>query len=328
MRRVLFLLILALLGGAAWVVLAPAGPVSEIFVDIPPHTSARQIGVLLEQSGVVRSRYGFDVVWLVRRGRLKAGEYRFDHPAPVREVYDRLLRGDVYTIAVTIPEGSNLFDIGQRLEAQKLGTQAEFVEAAREDVGLVADIDPGAQSLEGYLFPDTYHFQRHATEAQMAAMMVKRFRAEAAAAGLDGDYRRVVTLASVVERETPIPSERPLVASVMVNRLAKGMPLMTDPTVIYAQLLAGTYRGKIYQSDLAYDSPYNTYRHTGLPPGPICNPGLASLRAAMTPAETEYLYFVAETADPSGHSRFSRTLEEHQKNVAAYRQAVRNGGGR
>jgi UPF0755 protein len=157
--------------------------------------------------------------------------------------------------------------------------------------------------------------------------MVKRFRAEAISLSLHGDMHRIVTLASLIERETPIDQERPLVASVFTNRLARDMPLMTDPSVIYAALLEGRYRGAIHQSDLNADSPYNTYRKTGLPPGPVCNPGAASLSAALNPAKTNYLYFVAASADPSGHSRFSTTLEEHERNVRAYRNATHDSGG-
>jgi UPF0755 protein len=324
-RRFVLLVILAALGACAYVVLAPAGPTAETFVDFPVGTSVRQMGSMLEKRGVIRSRYAFEVMRLVKHRTLKAGEYRFDHPATVSEVYDRLLRGDVYTRAVTIPEGSNIFDIADRLESAQLGTRAAFLEAANRDVKLVLDLDPEAQSLEGYLFPDTYHFQRRATAEQMAAAMVKRFRTEAASIGLTQNFHSVVTLASIVEKETPQPEERALVASVMSNRLHLNMPLMTDPSVIYGLLREGRYRGTIYQSDLAYDSPYNTYRHTGLPPGPITNPGIASLRAAMAPAVTDYLYFVAATGDSSGSSRFAKTLEEHTKNVEAYRKALRSG---
>ncbi len=153
----------------------------------------------------------------------------------------------------------------------------------------------------------------------MLAAMVRRFRQNSASIGLEGDYHRIVTLASLVEKETPVAADRPLVASVLQNRLAKDMPLMTDPTVIYAAMLEKQYRGTIYQSDLKRDSAYNTYRHSGLPPGPICSPGTASLQAAMHPADSHFLYFVA---DPSaaGHSRFAATLEEHERNVTAYRR--------
>lgn len=304
----------------------PTGPNAETFVEIPPGTPTLAIASQLKREGLIRSRFAFEAMHLVKGGTLKAGEYRFDHPAEMAEVYERLKRGDVFTRSVTIPEGANLFDVAQRIETAQLGSKGKFLEAARANVGLIADLDPGATSLEGYLFPDTYHFERKATPAEMLAAMVRRFRQVAAESGLDGNYHRVVTMASLIERETPIAAERPLVASVFENRLAKAMPLMTDPSVIYAALLEGRYRGTIYASDLQADSPYNTYRHQGLPPGPICNPGMASLKAAMSPAHTDYLYFVAASADPSGQSRFSATLEEHAQNVQAYRKAIRKAG--
>jgi UPF0755 protein len=159
--------------------------------------------------------------------------------------------------------------------------------------------------------------------SQILAAMVRRFRQNGTAIGLDGDYHRVVTLASLVEKETPVAQDRPLVASVLQNRLAKDMPLMTDPTVIYAAMLENRYRGTIYQSDLKRDSAYNTYRHAGLPPGPICSPGTASLQAAMHPADSHFLYFVADPR-AAGHSRFAATLEEHERNVTAYRQGLKD----
>jgi UPF0755 protein len=265
---------------------------------------------------------------VLRGGTLKAGEYRFDRPQKVGAVYEQIARGEVFTLTVTIPEGANLFDVAQRVQSAGLGTYAGFLAAAEKHAEMVRGMDPQAASLEGYLFPDTYHFAPDATAAQMLAIMVRRFQQEAALLGLEGNLHRVVTLASLVERETPIEAERPLVASVLLNRLDRGMALETDPTVIYAALLAGRYRGTIYQSDLVAGSPYNTYRHVGLPPGPICNPGAASLRAAMAPAKTKYLYFVAAGSDPQGESRFAETLAEHEKNVAAYRQAIRRVGGR
>jgi UPF0755 protein len=158
--------------------------------------------------------------------------------------------------------------------------------------------------------------------------MVRRFRAVARQVGLRGDMHRVVTLASLVERETAVDAERPLVASVFANRLARKMPLMTDPAVIYGLELDGRWRGTIYASDLKLDTPYNTYLHAGLPPGPVANPGLKSLRAAMEPAQTDYLYFVAAGANPQGESRFSRTLSEHTHEVAGYRKAVKKAGAR
>ena len=328
-------------GGVGWLIFAPAGPQNETFVDIPSGSTSSQIGIQLEQAGVIRSRYAFDVVRLLKRGRLKAGEYRFDHAAPVTDVYSRIARGDVFTMPVTIPEGSTRFDIAARLAQAgfvNLANKEDFLTATVKETPLIADLDPQAKSLEGYLFPDTYRFPRRVTSAQVIGAMLRRFRAEAAQieltapAGGNGRAARsvhdVVTLASLVERETAVNSERPLVASVLTNRLSKQMPLMTDPAVIYGLQLEGKWRGTIYQSDLARDTPYNTYRHAGLTPGPIANPGLASLKAAMSPAVTDYLYFVAAGSDPQGKSRFAATLDEHNKNVASYRQAVKQAGGR
>jgi len=326
LRRLLLFAVIAVLGCAVCAGLAiyiPAGPHNEMFVEVPAGTGATQIATLLKSHGLIWSRYAFDIMRLVKGGTLKAGEYRFDHPARMSEVYARLERGDVYTRTLTIPEGANMFDIAQRVEAAQLGSQEAFLDAVKRNAALISDLDPGAQSVEGYLFPDTYEFQRHTSADQIVAAMVKRFRQAAASIGLTQNYHSVVTMASLVERETPIGSERPVVASVFSNRMAKGMPLMTDPSVIYADLLEGTYKGTIYHSDLDGDSPYNTYKHIGLPPGPICNPGIASLKAAMAPAQTQYLYFVAASTDPSGHSRFAKTLEEHEQNVQAYRRAQR-----
>jgi len=221
-----------------------------------------------------------------------------------------------------------LFDVAGRLEQAGFGTRQEFLEAAAQQTSLVADLDPGAKSLEGYLFPDTYHLARKATAGQICATMVRRFRAVAQQLGLKENVHKVVTIASLVERESAVDDERPLVASVFANRLAMGMALMTDPAVIYGLELEGRWRGAIYASDLKRDTAYNTYLHKGLPPGPIANPGARSLRAAMEPARTDYLYFVAAGANPQGHSLFSATLDEQNHNVAGYRHAVKKAGGR
>lgn len=330
-----FLLLLGSLAAAVLCALLylPYGPQTETFVDIAPGTSAVAIGAQLQQSGIIRSRYGFDLARAWKGGTLKAGEYRFDHPARLLDVYARIARGDVYTRALTIPEGFNLFDIAQAVENAGLGSKEAFLAAARQHTELIANLDPHATSLEGYLFPDTYRFSRHATPEQMLSTMVHRFRQVAAqlnlregsSAGDEADLARVVTLASLVEKEVSQDSERPLVAGVFVNRLAQHIPLATDPTIIYAALLENRYRGAIYASDLKQDSAYNTYIHAGLPPGPICNPGVAALRAALSPAKTDYLYFVA---DATGHSRFSASLKEHSAQVQQYRQAEHAAGRR
>ncbi len=323
---VLFLVFLAVAGGAMWLVYTPFGPETETFVDVPAGASAARIGRLLEAAGVVRTRFAFDLVRTWKHGTLRAGEYRFDHPVTVLEVYSHIQRGDVYTRTVVVPEGANMFDIAARLEQAGFGTRQEFLSEATRDTSLVADFDPAAKTLEGYLFPDTYHFPRKDTSAQIAAAMVRRFRQAAGQIGLKENVHAVVTLASLVERETAVDAERPLVASVFENRLAKKMPLMTDPSVIYGLEMERLWRGTIYQSDLKRDTPYNTYLHTGLPPGPVANPGIHSLRAAMDPAQTGYLYFVAAGQNPQGHSLFAETLEEHNRNVAGYRQAVKKAG--
>ena len=252
---------------AAWLVLTPYGPETETFVNVAPGSSALAIGRKLEAAGVVRSHYAFDLLRWFRHGTLHAGVYRFDHPAPVTEIYARIARGDVFTLTLTVPEGANIFDIAARVEQAGLGTRQSFLDAAVSQTNLVADLDPGAVSLEGYLFPDTYRFSPTVTAAQIAAAMVRRFRAVAAQLGLKENVHRVVTMASLVERETAVDAERPLVASVFENRLAKNMPLNSDPAVIYGLELAGLWRGVIHQSDLTRNTPYNTYLHAGLAAG-------------------------------------------------------------
>ena len=323
MKFLATLLLLALIaaGVAAYVVYTPFGPSSETFVDIMPGSGTRGIAAQLEHSGVIRSRYGFELLRPLLGGRLKAGEYRFDHAVPMTEVYARIERGDVYTRALTIPEGYNIFDIAQAVEADGLGSRDAFLAAERQHTELIAAWTPPSgprpASLEGYLFPDTYYFSRHATPLQMLSAMVRRFRQVSEQLGMSENVPRTVIMASLVEKEVSQNDERPLVAGVFTNRLAKGMPLATDPSVIYAAILDGRWRGTIYASDLQSPSPYNTYKHTGLPPGPICNPGMAALRAAIAPAETDFLYFVSDAA---GHSRFSTNLKDHSTQVQAYRQ--------
>lgn len=325
MRTFFKLIVVVLLLCAAWFTweaLLPVTPGETKFVLLRPGWSTRHIAQTLQREGVIRSAPAFLVIhYAMGQGSLKAGEYKFELPANALQVRERVLRGDVFARTVVVPEGYNLFDIATVVEQAGLGPAADFVTAAQNDVSLLRDIDPQAQSLEGYLFPDTYQFTRIDTMHDIAAGMVHRFRQTAQKIGLLGapDIHRIVTMASIVEKETAVPDERPLVAGVYFNRLDRNMALGADPTVIYAALLAGRYRGTIYQSDLQSDSPYNTYKFPGLPPGPIANPGAAALQAAMHPSPTDFLYFVS---DNNGHHRFSRNLEEHAKNVAEYRKAV------
>ena len=322
-RKFFILFCLALLAVGAWLAWAlwmPVTPPGTKFVLLRPGWSSRHIANELQQQGVIRSARAFLVMHYVTVHSLKAGEYKFEQPATGREVLDRLVRGDVYVHTVVIPEGFNIYDIASAIQAAGLGPRDEFLKLA-QDPTPVKDIDPDAASLEGYLFPDTYLFTRTQSMRDMMTEMLKRFRHQAQQVGLTSDFHRVVTMASIVEKETAAPEERPLVASVYFNRMAARMPLDADPSVIYAALVAGRYSGAIHQSDLTFDSPYNTYRYAGLPPGPIANPGKSALAAAMHPATSDYLYFVS---DGSGHHRFARTLDEHNRNVAAYRRAVQD----
>lgn len=335
MRKIIWLILVAVAaagGWFAWAILTPAQPSGQIFVMLHPGYSTRRIAAELKNAGVIRSEEAF-VLWQYVRHRrsLKAGEYLFDKPANIIDIQKRLRRGDVYFHTVVVPEGFTMFDIARAIETAGLGSADDFVKVAQSDTALIADIAPGARSLEGYLFPDTYEFSRMMTMQEMAAAMVKQFRLVATQLNLitdmigsDPDPTRtlpsIVTMASIVEKETSVADERPLVASVYYNRLSKRIALDADPSIIYAELLAGTYQGALHHADMQFSSPYNTYRNAGLPPGPIGNPGRSALEAAMHPAQSDYYYFVA---DAQGHHRFARTMEEHDKNVAAYRKAMR-----
>jgi len=320
--KLVVVLVLAFAIWFAWAALLPVHPQQTTFFLLRPGWSTRHIARDLQKQGIIHSSAAFLMLDYAQGVKtLKAGEYKFDQPANAVDVLRRLTRGDVYYRTVVVPEGYNMFDIAAVVEQAGLGPAADFLTAAKSDLFLLRDIDPNAKSLEGYLFPDTYQFTRIDSAHDIAAAMVHRFRQQAQKIGLLGqpDIHRIVTMASIVEKETGDPNERALVAGVYYNRLNKNMNLAADPSVIYAALLAGRYRGTIYESDLHYNSPYNTYMFPGLPPGPIANPGVASLQAAMHPAQTDYLYFVS---DNNGHHRFARDLEEHARNVAAYRKAV------
>ncbi len=336
MRKVVWLILIAALGTAgwfAWAVLTPVAPSGQIFVMLRPGYSTRRIAAELKTNGIISSEDAF-ILWhyFRRRRSLKAGEYLFEKPANIIDIQKRLRRGDVYFHTVVVPEGFTMFDVARAIEAAGLGPAEDFLKVAQSNTALIADLAPGAQSLEGYLFPDTYQFSRMMSMQEMATAMVKQFRQVARQIGLtaptdagveaarDIPLQTTVTMASIVEKETAVPEERPLVASVYYNRLEKKIALDADPSIIYAELLSGTYAGALHHADMRFNSPYNTYIHVGLPPGPIANPGKSALEAAMHPAQSDYFYFVADAA---GHHRFARTIEEHNKNVATYRRAMR-----
>jgi UPF0755 protein len=276
----------------------------------------------LTEAGVVVDPYTFRLAARLSGSerRLQAGEYRFADPATPGEIVARLARGDVAKQTLTIPEGLTIREMSAIFASTGLGTAEAFV-AAASDGSLVAELDPDARTLEGYLFPDTYSLSRRATADVAVRAMLASFehafdgglRADATAAGLSP--REAVTLASLVEKETAAADERPIVAAVYHNRLRAKMPLQCDPTVIYALMRAGRWHGNITKADLQIDSPYNTYRYAGLPPGPIASPGRASLDAAIHPADVPYLYFVSRN---DGTHAFATTLAEHSRNVAKW----------
>jgi UPF0755 protein len=295
---------------------------SEQFVEIPPGAGSRAIGDRLVAAGVVRDAATYRAaLWMSGQGRhLKAGEYRFDRAMTPFEAIDKIARGDVFVISLTFPEGLTIAEMAKLFESHGLGPARAFVTAAGDPEPIRA-LDPAARDLEGYLFPDTYALPRHTTAAQLMRLAVTRFehlftadlRQDAGARHLT--VRQAVTLASIVEKEASRPDERPQIAGVYMNRLRLGMPLQCDPTVIYALQRAGKYTGNLRRDDLGFDSPYNTYRYPGLPPGPIASPGRASLEAAVHPAANEYLYFVSRN---DGSHEFARTLDEHNRNVQKY----------
>ena len=318
------LIVLAAGGWVAWQVYVPVTPPPDTSLLLRPGYSTRRIAVELKKTGVIRSDLAFRIFHIVHpRLTLKAGEYRFERNERMPQVYRRIARGDIYFHVVTIPEGYTMFDIAKAMEDAGLGPAADFLHVFQTQTAIISDLAPQAKSLEGYLFPNTYQFTRTQTRLEMVAAMVHQFRQVAQQIGLaatpDSDVNKVVTMASIVEKETAAPEERARVASVYYNRLAQRVALDADPSVIYAELLDGTYKGALHHSDLAVNSPYNTYRFPGLPPGPIGNPGKSALEAALRPETTDFLYFVA---DGNGHHRFARSLEEHNRNVVAYRHAL------
>jgi len=294
----------------------------EQFVTIRQGASSSEIGRQLAAAQVIRDPRLFrTALWWTGRGRsLKAGEYRFDHALTPLNVVDVLARGDVYTVRLTFPEGLSIEEMAKLYESHGFGKASEFVAAAR-NVNRIRELDAKASDLEGYLFPETYSLPRQVSAVRLVDLMVDRFlavygdtlRARASAEGLT--TRQAVTLASLVEKETGKPEERPIVAAVYRNRMKIGMPMQADPTVVYALSKARRYDGNIRREDLSLDSPYNTYKYPGLPPGPIASPGKASLEAALMPADVPYLYFVSRN---DGSHVFAETLDEHNANVRKF----------
>ncbi|MBN2243750.1 MAG: endolytic transglycosylase MltG [Acidobacteria bacterium] len=299
-------------------------PTRETFVEIVRGSNTGQIAHLLVESGILRSRIPFLAYLRFTGGArdIKAGEYRFDGPASPKEIIGRLIRGDVYYRVLTVPEGLTAAETIELIARNGFGT-FEGMEPLLRNTDWIRDMDPGAENLEGYLFPETYHFGRKPDPGSIIKTMVEQFRKKFQEIRAElpmpagWDISRAVILASMIEKEARKADERPLVSSVFHNRLDRRMPLACDATIIYAMKLRGTYNGNIRKSDLSMESPYNSYIHRGLPPGPIANPGADSLRAALNPAETEYLYYVSRN---DGTHVFSKTYREHRQAVNKYQR--------
>jgi len=321
-RLFLVFLVLAIAGGGyfRYLLKQPYQGFQEArILDFPRGTSTAEMAQLLQSAGVIRSARLFQLSRYLSPGAaLQAGEYKFDKPASTLDVFRRIARGDTFYYELVVPEGNNLFDIAESIKALKILPAERFLSVARNP-RLIQDLDPQAPSLEGYLFPDTYRVNRQTTAESLCRAMTNRFREMWQNLNTHANVHQTVTLASMVEREAHNPEERPVVASVFRNRLSVGMKLDCDPTTVYAAILNGNYRGKIYRSDLQSESPFNTYAHAGLPPGPIANPGLGSIQAALNPAATDYLFFVAK-ADGSGGHTFSINLAQHTAAVAGYKR--------
>jgi UPF0755 protein len=329
LRWVLIVFAAGLLAGiaAVWLLERPyeAAP-GEKFVRIEHGSGGGAIASTLKKAGVVRYEWQ---VWAARclhpSATLQAGEYRFAQPASAFAVFDRIRRGDIYYFEFTVPEGSNRFDIARLIANHGTVSSGDFIKASG-DPASIHDLAPDAPSLEGFLFPSTYRLSHSTTAIDLCRLMTTEFRRQwkKLDPAHSSDVLKTVTLASLVEKETGVPEERKVVAGVFTNRIDKGMRLDCDPTTIYAALLDNRYTGVIHKSDLLNQNPYNTYQNAGLPPGPIANPGAASLEASLHPAATDYLFFVAK-ADGSGHV-FSATRAAHEKAVMAYRHARHKAG--
>lgn len=293
----------------------------QAFVDFPKGTSTKRMAEMLAAAGVIRHGWAFLAARAVRKNAtLQAGQYRFATPASVLDVFDRIARGDIFYYELVVPEGKNIFDIGASVERLGVFPASQFLNAAR-DPALIRDLDPQAPSLEGYLFPNTYRISRHTTPEQLCRLMTGKFREVWRGLHTQAPIHRTVTMASLVEKEGKLAEERPVIAAVFLNRLEIGMKLDCDPTTIYASLLEGKSHRAILRSDLASGNAYNTYQHAGLPPGPIANPGIASIQAVLRPANADYLYFVLRP-DASGGHQFSRNLADQQAAILRYRRSI------
>ncbi len=318
-------LLLLLIGWFTFEFISVAGGSQEVIeFEVKEGQSVAQIADALDDAGLLARRWPFLVGYrLLYSGQsLKAGEYRLEMPLSPRQLLHILVEGRIVLHPVTIPEGLTRLEIARHLEEADMVDAPSFLLATR-DSGPIKDWDEKAQDLEGFLFPETYHFPKDETASRMAEAMVSQFKQEFSetwrqrAEELGMTVRDVVILASLIEKETSRPEERTLVSAVFHNRLRIGMKLDCDPTIVYALKTTDSYTGRLRYRDLKLDSPYNTYLYPGLPPGPIANPGRHALEAALYPAEADFLYFVSRN---DGSHHFSRTLREHQNAVNRYQR--------
>ncbi|MGB9905927.1 MAG: endolytic transglycosylase MltG [Candidatus Saccharicenans sp.] len=299
---------------------APAAAATVVLVEkgLGPASIAR----LLQQNQLLKHPRAFRLAYSLYYSPrfLIAGEYSFEPPLTARKIMQQMVAGKVLLHPITIPEGLTFQEIARLLEEKGYPYQGSFLEACRQ-AELIADLDPQAGNLEGYLFPETYHFSRGVSAGEIVRAMVNLFRKnfgpeeQARSGELQMTVREIVTLASLIEKETSREEEKPLVAAVFHNRLRLGMKLDCDPTIIYALKMEGRFDGNLRLRDKSLPSPYNTYLYPGLPPGPICNPGLSSIRAALHPSPVDYLYFVSRN---DGSHVFNRSFQEHQRAVLKY----------
>ncbi|AEH44042.1 aminodeoxychorismate lyase [Thermodesulfatator indicus DSM 15286] len=297
-------------------------PSKIIFIE--PGTPLKKIASLLEREGLIKNKwiFIFETYRLGLTNQIKAGEYELSPREPLAKILETLVQGRVVTHYVTIPEGYNIYEIARLLDKAGLCSRNDFLQVVQDKEFLKKFNIPG-DTAEGFLFPDTYAFWRGISCRLIVATMIKRFwevwNSEFAerAKELGLSVKEVVTLASIVEKEAVMPQERPIIASVFWNRLKRGMKLQSDPTVRYA---VKRFYSRLRYRDLRYRDPYNTYIYPGLPPGPICNPGKASIKAVLYPAKTDYLYFVSKG---DGTHYFSRTLREHERAVDIYQRGIR-----
>ncbi|MGD2295673.1 MAG: endolytic transglycosylase MltG [Candidatus Aminicenantes bacterium] len=330
-KRSLLIATILVLFLTSWFVLeflsSPKNPPKTILFEIEKGKGAKSLAQNLKDKDIIQKKWvfllGYSVLYSARS--IKAGEYAFSLPLPVKEILEIITEGRVHLHALTIPEGLTRLEIAEHLESLGFSERQAFLKASASP-DPISDLDPEAANLEGYLFPETYFFPKGVTVEKIVSSMVSQFRNtfsdewKERAGQIDKSIREVIVLASLIEKETSLPEERPLVSAVFHNRLQRRMKLDCDPTIIYALKLQGKFKDRLRTKDLQLDSPYNTYLYGGLPPGPIANPGRDSIAAALFPAETDYLYFVSKN---DGSHCFSRTFREHQNAVNVYQKRKR-----